>query len=117
MIGYEQGYISGIEIGRKGPPNEEFIDKLIAALNLDPNEQSALRKAVKESERRYTLPQEVPVNVYRMMHELWLDVENLHPVQIRMIRDILRLRDQLSLPSRPGHGGYLEGVQLEEERL
>ncbi len=26
-MGYEQGYISSLEVGRKGPPNEEFISK------------------------------------------------------------------------------------------
>ena len=32
LLGYEQSYISALEIGAKGPPTPEFIEKLILAL-------------------------------------------------------------------------------------
>ena len=100
LIGYEQGYISGLEIGRKGPPNEEFVVALITGLNLGIEERTALRKAVQESQRKYIVPGDASVEAFRMVHELWHEMENLHPAQIRIIRDILYLRNDLSMPNR-----------------
>jgi len=30
LVGYEQSYISALEVGLKGPPTQEFITRLIA---------------------------------------------------------------------------------------
>ena len=110
LIGYEQGYISGLEIGRKGPPNEEFIVALITGLNLGIEEQATLRQVVQESQRKYIMPSDASAEVFRMVHELWHEMENLHPAQIRMIRDVLHLRNDLRMPNRsePGRIPYRE---------
>lgn len=44
-LGYEQSYISALEIGLKGPPGPDFVDRLIAALELvgDPGQVTPLR--------------------------------------------------------------------------
>lgn len=117
IIGYEQGYISGLEIGRKGPPNEEFITKLIMGLNLDAIEQKALRQAVQESQRKYMLPGDASVEVFRMIHELWHEMENLHPAQVRMIRDVLHLRNELKVPNRSELGRIPHKEQIQEAKM
>lgn len=117
LVGYEQGYISGLEIGRKGPPNEEFITKLIMGLNLDAIEQKALRQAVQESQRKYTLPGDASVEVFRMIHELWHEMENLHPAQVRMIRDVLLLRNELEVPNRSKLGRVPHKEQIQEAKM
>ncbi|PYE26357.1 helix-turn-helix protein [Paraburkholderia silvatlantica] len=33
-LGYEQSYLSSLEVGRKGRPTREFVLKLVEALNL-----------------------------------------------------------------------------------
>lgn len=88
-MGYDQGYISGLELGRKGPPTKEFVTKLIVAMNLDENEQAALRQSVEESQRKFVLPGNASTEIYRMMRKLWEELDNLEPAQIRAITEIL----------------------------
>ncbi len=90
-MGYEQAYVSSVELGKKGPPNDEFVTRLIQALHLDANEQATLFRAVEESQRRYVLPDDAATDVYRMVHKLWKELDSLHPAQIRVINEILSL--------------------------
>ena len=46
LVGYEQSYISALEVGLNGPPTQEFITRLIQAVALSPPEQLQLRNAV-----------------------------------------------------------------------
>ncbi len=93
LIGYKQGYISALEVGRKPPTNEDFIAQLITGLKLDAVEQAALRQAVEESQRNYTLPDNASAEVSRMVNRLWRELENLSPAQIRIISEVTQLRD------------------------
>ncbi len=43
--GYEQTYFSALEVGKKGSPTQEFVEKLISALNLSGEERDRLLKA------------------------------------------------------------------------
>jgi hypothetical protein len=38
LIGYDQTYISALEVRLKGPPTSEFVDKLVTTLPLTPAE-------------------------------------------------------------------------------
>lgn len=100
LIGYKQGYISALEVGRKPPTNEDFIAKLIEGLKLDVGEQAALRQAVAESQHKYILPNNASVDISRMVSRLWNELENLSPTQIRIITDVLQLRDQCASSSK-----------------
>ena len=44
LLGYEQSYLSALELGLKGPPNREFAGQLIRVLELDEEEQITLRE-------------------------------------------------------------------------
>lgn len=104
LISYEQAYLSALEVGTKGPPNEELVEKLIRALNLDEEEQAKLKLAVHESRKRYVVPPDMPADIYRMISELWDSLESLHPVQVQMIREIARIKDQLNTTPMPERG-------------
>lgn len=104
MLGYEQSYISALEIGTKGPPTEALVSKLGDELNLGEGERAALRTAVQESQRKYVLPNDAPDDVFRMCSELWAGLENLHPAQVQMIREVIHLKDQLMTFRRPEQG-------------
>jgi len=39
LVGYEQSYISALEVGSKGPPTPEFIDKLVSVLELSGSDE------------------------------------------------------------------------------
>lgn len=94
LLGYEQGYISAIELGEK-PPSEEFRKKLGVALGFTANDFAEMDEAVLESQRRYVLPRDLPTDIYRMYRELWVRLEKLHPAQIGAIRHILQLGEQM----------------------
>lgn len=38
LIGYDQTYISALEVGLKEPPTPEFVDKLVTTLPMTPAE-------------------------------------------------------------------------------
>jgi transcriptional regulator with XRE-family HTH domain len=92
LLGYEQSYISALEVGVKGPPTPEFVEKLITTLGLNEIEQTEIRCIADASQRKLALTSDCPPDVYWMLKELREQVNDLHPVQIRMIRDVLELK-------------------------
>ena len=95
IIEYDQTYISALEIGLKGPPPADFVDKLITALNLPEPEQEEMRAAVAASQRKLVIDRDTPQEVYWMLAALRERLPHLHPAQIRMIREIVEFPDTL----------------------
>lgn len=95
-LGFEQSYISAIELGSKGPPGEEFLARLVERLTLDDMWQGRLRVALDESQRRIVLPSSASEDVYRLFNELRRQIETLHPVQLELMK--LALSIPASLP-------------------
>lgn len=91
QMGYETSYFSALEVGVKGPPPAEFVDRLIRALNLSEEEQKTVRRAAAASRRRFKITHDMPEEVFWMMAELQEQVRTLHPTQVRIIRDTLTL--------------------------
>lgn len=91
LIGYDQTYISALEVGLKGPPTPEFVDKVVATLPLTPAEQEELRTAAKASDRKLVLDPDAHPDVYWMLDALRQRVCSLHPAQARLIRELLSL--------------------------
>lgn len=98
-LGYEQSYVSALEIGTKGPPTREFVEKLIVALDLDAAWQVRLWDALDASQRKIILPTGASEGVFRLCNELRLQINELHPTQIELMRLALRL--PRSLPEFP----------------
>lgn len=94
LLGYEQGYVSSVELGEK-PPSDEFLKRLGAELRFTAKDFAEMDEAVLESQRRYVLPRDLPTDIYRMYRELWVKLEKLHPAQIGAIRHILQLGEQM----------------------
>jgi transcriptional regulator with XRE-family HTH domain len=95
LLGYEQSYISALEVGAKGPPTDEFVGRLIAALNIPPSEQQKIRHIAAASQRKLALPLDSPQDVYWMLQSLREQLDSLHPVQIKIIQDALSLKGSL----------------------
>lgn len=91
LLGYEQSYISALEIGMRGPPPDEFFKKLVSALKLDESEQEELSKVRRQSQRRFALPHNAPADVFIMCSDLWENLNRIHPAQVRMIQEIIRM--------------------------
>lgn len=95
LLGYEQAYVSALELGTRGA-SKEFLDALIARMSLSDKDQAALGQAVSLSGRRFVLPAEVPTDTYRFCHELWAKIEDLHPAVIQAMRELVRLEEVMS---------------------
>ena len=90
-LGFEQSYISAIELGTKGPPAPDFVNRLVERLGLSDDWKSRLFSALDESQRKIVLPNEASEEVYRLFNELRRQVGTLHPVQVELMQIALRL--------------------------
>jgi len=91
LMGYEQGYISALELGTKNPSNEEFLAKLVQTFEMTSHEQAELAIAVKESQLRYTLPRDVPPEAFRFCSQLWEKIDRLPQTQWQALLALLSL--------------------------
>jgi transcriptional regulator with XRE-family HTH domain len=99
LVGYEQSYVSALELGFKGPPTDEFVKKLIGVLKLSLEEQQTLNEAVAASQRKFNIPTDAPAEVYWLCHKLRQQIDRLHPVQIELIETALSLPLNFNLPN------------------
>jgi len=60
LIGYDQTYISAVEVGLKGPPTTEFIDKVAGVLALPDEDRLALHQATEASQRNLVVDLDTP---------------------------------------------------------
>lgn len=95
QLGFEQAYISAIELGKKSP-SAGFVKKMVGGLCLSDRDQQMLDVAVKKSKRKYVLPNEIPTETYYLCSELWEKIDKLHPAQIRAIRDLIRIDEEMA---------------------
>jgi transcriptional regulator with XRE-family HTH domain len=91
LMGYEQSYISALEVSLKGPPTSGFLTRLTDVLSLSDQEQQQLKLVAEASHRKVVIAPDTPQDVYWLLKELRDQVDGLTPIQIRMMRDILRM--------------------------
>jgi transcriptional regulator with XRE-family HTH domain len=92
MVGYDQTYISALEVGLKGPPTQEFVDRLAEALALEPDQVAELSEAAEASQRKLVIGIDVPQEVYILINRLRASLPELTPSQVRVINDILNMK-------------------------
>lgn len=111
QLGYEPSYLSALERGDKGPPRQEFVDRLIRGLDLAESEQSELAQVLKASRRHFSLPARASEQEYGLVRELELQLGYLRPDQIYLIRLALRLPHSVCIPES-GTSSGLGGLGL-----
>lgn len=99
LVGYEQSYVSALELGLKGPPTDEFVKKLIGVLKLSLEDQQMLNEAVAASQRKFNIPTDASAEVYWLCHKLRQQIDRLHPIQIELIETALSLPLNFDLPN------------------
>ena len=102
-LGYEPSYLSALERSEKGPPRQDFIQRLIRDLNLNENEQAELTRALKASRRQVSLPARASEREYALLHQLEPHLGNLDPIQIQMIELVLQIPKSTSALERCVH--------------
>lgn len=90
-LGVEQSYVSALEIGAKGPPADDFVQRLVDTFQLDTMWKERLTEALESSHRKLELPKGASTEVYRIFNGLRVQMHNLHPAQIALIEYALKL--------------------------
>lgn len=104
MVGYDQTYISALEVGLKGPPTQEFVERLAEALALEPEEVAELTEAAEASQRKLVIGIDVPQEVYILINRLRASLPELTPSQVRVINDVLDMKTaQADTWTAPAH--------------
>ncbi|MFZ4288015.1 helix-turn-helix transcriptional regulator [Variovorax sp. HJSM1_2] len=99
LIGYEQAYVSSIELGTRGP-SKEFLQKLTHAAELGIEEQRRLEQALHSSNRRFALSPEASTKTYLFCNDLWDRLETLHPALLDALHALLIIQDQVAVEPR-----------------
>jgi len=89
-------YISMMENGKKGPPADDVIEKLIHCLSLSEDEQVLLREYISQSQRRLALPDNMTLQEYALVRSLWKKLGALSPGQIEAINSVLKISEERS---------------------
>lgn len=98
LLGYDQSYISSLELGIKGPPTEELVGLLISKLQLTFDEEAALLEIAAASNRKISVPTDAPEKVFWLFHRLRQQIDHLHPTQVALIETALNLPQEFSRP-------------------
>jgi transcriptional regulator with XRE-family HTH domain len=94
-LGYEQGYVSAIELGLKSP-SKEFLVKLATGLKLSEKDLLALEIALRASKRRFVLPVDVSTKTFHFCSDLWDQIERLHPALLEALHQMLKVGSQVA---------------------
>lgn len=97
LIGYEQSYVSSLELGLKGPPHTEFVDQFIQVMGLNLDEKEELQEAVLASQRKIEVPAEAATEIYWLCHQLRQQIDQLHPIQVELITTALNLPKEFDM--------------------
>lgn len=101
LIGYEQSYISALEVGLKGPPTDELVERLTKVTNLSEIEKQEMRAAVQASQRKLVIDSDAPTDIYWLLNDLRREVSRLTASQVRVIREVIAMRSAMSETREP----------------
>lgn len=100
LLGYEQSYISALEIGLKSLPNQDFMERVIKAFQMSSEEANELTTAYWASERKLTIEPDSPEDVFWLIDDLRQTVAYLSLEEVQALRSVLRLHPRGSRPLR-----------------
>ena len=94
-IGFEQRYISAVELGIKNP-STEFLTSLMTELKLGEADRVMLDGALKASNKRFTLPPDVSTATFHFVNDLWEKIERVHPALLDAMHSMLKVEQQVA---------------------
>lgn len=97
-LGYEQTYISALEVDKKGPPPPEFIERFVSAYHLSEQDRRDLLEAADASERKLVIREDVPAEVYLLLRDLREKRPHLCSKKAQVLRDILGMEPTARTP-------------------
>ena len=90
-LGVNACYVSSMENGKKGPPSKGVLNKLIASLDLNEEEQETLWDKVDQSQRTIRLPDNATLEEYALMRDLRDQLGAMSADKVNVIRNILNM--------------------------
>lgn len=84
-------YVSALETGKKSPPTEVILQKLISSLSLDKQEQDTLWDVVELSQTTRKIPNSVTCDELVFIRQLWQHLGTLSPEQLAIMNNTLKL--------------------------
>jgi transcriptional regulator with XRE-family HTH domain len=87
-------YLSAIEKGKKGPPSNSVLQKLIETMDLSEDEARELETAAYQSRQRLTVPDQASIHEYRLLHKIWEKLGSLSENQVKGMELFLEMQDQ-----------------------
>ena len=74
LVSYKQSYTSALEVSLKGPPTEEFLQRITSARQLNESEEQKLHAAAEASQRKLVINGNAPADIYWLLHDLQLEI-------------------------------------------
>lgn len=90
LLGVTPAYLSALEHGKKGAPNDKFVERIVSALRLSPDEARALREAIRNSDTRIVLPLKSTPFAYETANAFARELPSLTEDQLKRIRAIVK---------------------------
>ena len=90
MLEVTPAYLSALEHGKKGTPNDKFVQRIVAALRLSPDEERALHGAIRDSETRIILPLKATPFAFETANAFARELPSLTEDQLKRIRAIMK---------------------------
>ena len=88
-IGADQGYLSQLERGFKGPPEPQFLERLCQVIALTTDEEAQLHASLEASARRLQLERDDRADLYWLVSELRAKLRRLEPSHVELIRQVI----------------------------
>lgn len=84
-------YVSAMESGKKGPPGDRVLQRLIESLALNADESNKLWEYVDQSQRTFRLPDDMALEEYALASHFRKRLGSLDKNQIAAIDAVLRM--------------------------
>lgn len=91
-MGIDPCYVSALEKGKKGPPSNKILEKLIKSLELTQQEQEKLWEYVELSQLNRKLPSGISLQEYSLIKQLWGKLGSLTEEQIIIMSTALKMK-------------------------
>lgn len=88
-------YISAMERGRKGPPTDKILHKLIKAFQLTPQQETELWLTVQQSLPIRKIPENASIQEHIFIKDLWEKLGTLNEEQLIAMSMILKLNNDI----------------------
>lgn len=88
-LGVDPSYISRIESGGKAPANRAFLDSVVRALTLSPDEAEELYRASKESQKSLQIPPSSTERGCSILRKLASSLPQLNEPQMTVLESLI----------------------------